>query len=102
MPFEFEIDPALIAWVERMASGEIAVKAVSAGLQVMYPAIMSAVPVESAETYKAFAIVDYAHKEAGGAAGGIGEMEKVGDPFDQPPRHTISEFVKWYRANYRG
>ncbi len=102
MPWDFTIDPTLVSWAEKFASGETAVMAVSAGLQAMYPAVMESIPVESAETYKAFAIVNFAHKEAGGAMGGIGELEKVGDPSAAAPKHTITEFMKWYRTQYKG
>ena len=97
MPWDFTIDPALVSWAERFGKGDLMSSAVNAGLAAMYPAVIKSVPVESGETLRAVATIDFA--SGMNASGGIGDMEKVGDPNAAAPKHTISEFVKWYKAN---
>jgi len=97
MPFDFTIDPALVSWAERFGKGDLLSSAVNAGLAAMYPAVVKSVPVESGETLKAVATIDFASGTL--ASGGIGDIEKVGEPDAPAPKHTISEFVKWYRGN---
>jgi hypothetical protein len=104
MPWDFTIDPALVSWAERFGKGDLMSSAVNAGLAAMYPAVIKSVPVESGETLKAIATIDFA--SGMNASGGIGDMEKVGDPDATAPKNTLSGkkgsggFIEWYRNNY--
>lgn len=102
MPFDFEIDPALAKWAERMSNGSMMRDAINAALGVMYPVVIQEVGkhVESGAMLKAFAKIDYA--TGAGGSGGIGDLSAVGDPFDEAPKHTISEFIQWYRTQNGG
>jgi len=82
------------AYAREIESGEPIVRAINAGVNVIAASLD--IPVFTGKTEEAFSEVKYATSK--NDSGGVGSMEKVGDPFQPAPEHTISEFLKWYRG----
>ena len=82
------------AYADEMKSGKPVVNAINAGVNVM--ARMIQVPSWTGKTEDAFREFKYATSPED--SGGMGSMEMVGEPGTPAPRHTISEFLKWYRG----
>jgi len=95
--WEVAIDPTLLEFARLLADGTLMKRAINAGLTVMYPAVYEAASQhsESGTMLAALSKIDFA---TGPTSGGIGDLEKVGDPFQEAPKHTISDFVKWYKG----
>jgi len=98
----FEFDPRMAQWLERMTSPGLAAELVDEAILEIYPTVMANMPrVQSGATMKAMETIDWG-AGVGVASGGIGDLEKVGDPFDAAPENTISQFIEWYHKNAGG
>lgn len=84
-------------WSRGFKSGEWLGRAIDQSLDVIDYNLK--VPVDTGQMSAAFANRVPASGIGLNRSGGIGNMAMVGEPTRKAPKHTISEFLKWYRKN---
>ena len=92
---DFVIDPMLVSYASRFDA--LIAAGINKAILDTRAIVMAAAPVESGQTKAVFQVVNLA--SPGNLSGGIGQLERVGDPFAPAPRGRISEFLKWYGKN---